>query len=310
MKKGIIISVLILLLVLALAFFLKEEPVTQTDSEAVLVDVDIYLLNDTESSLVTEKKSVKTYDGKDLLENVVKGLIEGPANTKNVAIAEKETKVNSITKLNGDVTVDFSREFLSGDKNKETLAVYAVVKTLSQLSGVSRVKVTVDGEALVGADSKVLDFLSGEDINMEKDESVESKYVTLYFPQEDETTIDKEIRTLKITDNQPLEYHIVSELIKGPQQARNKPVLSADTSVISAETTDGICFVNFNQNFMAKNPKNDKRDRAIIYSIVNSLTESESVTGVQLLVEGKKVTEFGTMDISGVFQKDEQITNK
>ena len=84
-------------------------------------------------------------------------------------------------------------------------------------------------------------------------------------------------------------------------------VLSADTSIISAQTTDGTCFVNFTSSFAGRNSGDEKKERLAIYSIVNSLTELKTVQNVQFLVEGKKLSEFGTISISDSFFRNEKI---
>ena len=44
-----------------------------------------------------------------------------------------------------------------------------------------------------------------------------------------------------------------------------------------------------------------------IYSIVDSLTELETIERVQFLMDGKKVSDFGNINIGSMFGRDESI---
>ena len=99
--------------------------------------------------------------------------------------------------------------------------------------------------------------------------------------------------------DRPLEQHVLNELIKGPSNTNLNPVLSSDTSVISVQTTDGTCFINFNSNFISRNSGTPDKEDTALYAIVNSLTELDSVNSVQILIDGKKISSFGTTSMGG-----------
>ena len=69
-----------------------------------------------------------------------------------------------------------------------------------------------------------------------------------------------------------------------------------------------MCFVNFKSGFVEKNSGDAKKEKLIIYSIVNSLCEIDTVSSVQFLVDGKKIEKFGNIDILNTFTKDENIS--
>ena len=297
MKKRLIIGITFIVIVLALAIGISAIRNSAENSVAV----DVYFFDSEISDIVAERQTVVYGKHDDIIEKTVESMIKG--SKKNTNVINEGTKLNSVEEKGNLVTVDFSKEFLTEDKTRNTLAVYAVVKTLCQLPGVSEVLVTVDSENVTGADGEKLDFLSGEDINIERDsDSVENKSVALYFA-DNEGNLVQVIRKVKITDTQPIEQYVVNELIKGPGHSALKSVLSPDTTLISAQTTDGTCFVNFNANFVTKN--SEVNSELAIYSIVNSLTELDSVKYVQLIVEGKKISSFGNVPLDGTLSRKE-----
>lgn len=270
-------------------------------------ELNIYFLNSDSSALVAEKQKSDFDESDDIIETLVKKIIKGPSNAKNVELVSRDTKLNSVTREKHRVTIDFSRDFLTENKTKNALAVYGIVKTLSQLPEITEVKVLVEGSDILGPDGNNIGFLSGEDINIEKDQNdTETRYITLYFADEN-GKLERERRKIKITDTQPIEQYILNELIKGPNEENLLAVLSSETSLISVQTIDETCFVNFTSGFVSKNTGNDTKEKFAIYSIVNSLTELEMVKNVQFLVEGKKITEFGNTIMSENFFRREDL---
>lgn len=300
MKKKIIILAIVLLAALAAFFTVKCIERKSMDS----ISLNMYFLNGKESTLVADEQTVRFSAGEDITEKVLDMLVKG--GSKGNGIADKKTTVNSIEALENGLTVDFSKEFLTEDVTHNTFAAYAVVKTLSQLPGVKAVRVTVNGKSVKTADGTEIGFLSGDDINLEKD-SAENKYAALYFADKKTGKLKKEIRKINTTDSQSIEQCILNELIKGPKNSDSEGVISPDTSVISVQTTDGTCFVNFSSSFVSKNSGSKEKEMNAVYSVVNSLTELDSVKNVQFLVEGKKSDSLGNMSINGTFCRNDAI---
>ena len=303
MKKRIMIIILIIIAAIAGLFGIRYY---RRNALKDSVSLNLYFFNNKESTLVAEEQNIKYGDRDDILDKVLEQIIKG--STKNTGIMDKKTKVNSVIKEKSHVTVDFSNDFLTDDSTKNAFAAYAVVKTLCQLPGINYVRVTVDSSEIVGPDGNLLGFMSGDDINVEKDiDGTENKYVALYFTDSKTKLLKKEIRAIKMTDLQPIEQYILNGLIEGPKNPELESVLSSDTSIISVQTTDGTCFVNFASGFVGKNSGSGEKEKNAIYSIVNSLTELDTVTNVQFLIDGKKSDSFGSVLISGMFSRNESL---
>lgn len=302
MKKRVII-ILVLFLIAVTGVIIGLKYVGKDDSKNA-VNLNIYFFNSRESTLVAEEQVIRFDEDEDIVQKALEALIKG--STKNTGIMDKKTTVNSVTKQEDGVTVDFSEKFLSDDATKNTFAVYAVVKTLCQIPGIKRVKVTADSREIIGSGGTLLGFLSGDDINIEKD-STENKYVALYFADKESKKLRKEIRRISITDSQSIEQYIVNALIEGPKSDELESVLTSDTSLISVQTTDGTCFVNFSSGFVNRNSGSKDKEMNAVYAVVNSLTELGTVKNVQFLIDGKKSEAFGSISISGTFYRNESM---
>lgn len=304
-KKTIIVAGgIVIVLILAVAAGLA---LTGRGSQNTL-PLNLYFINENSSTIVPEKHKIHYETAYDIPELVLRALQNGPGEKKHQPVIGKDVEIASIAVENGAVTCNFSKNFLSEDKNKTVLSVYAVVKTLCQVDGVRTVKVLADGHDIIAPDGKPIDYLSDQDINLEDDlESPEAKDVVLYFASKDKKKLVKEQRTIRITDKQPVEQYIVNELIKGPTGKDAGAVLASDTTLISAETTDGTCFLNFKANFVDKNTGDKDKENLAIFSIVNSLTELEGVNNVQFLVDGKKTDSFGSISIRNFVSRNESL---
>lgn len=303
MKKKIIIIAAALAAAVAVVVLLNVLHEGQTLMKR---ECELYFLNDSESTLVSEKRILKYHDSYDLPAAVLNGLISGPDNGKNKAVLSRKTKLLAVDLSNPtDVVVDFNYKFLSGDVTKDTLAAYAVVKTLCGLDGIERVKVTVEKNDISDAEGKPIGFLADEDINLSTDTNTsETREITLYFAEKGTNQLVPETRTIKVTDQLPLAQYILNELIHGTQEEGHENVLSPDTILLSVHITDNICFVNFQSNFLSKNAGSEEKERLAVYSVVNSLTALNNIGRVQFLIDGKKVDYFGSIRFDELFEQD------
>ena len=298
--KGIIITAAIIAIVAAVGVFISNV----TDGDRYGVDVSLYFFDDKKTSIVEEVHEINYSDSHDLPYAVLEELMRGPVNKKCVSPINKDVKILHVKNNEGAMNVDLSREFLSGDSSQDILATYAVVKSMCSLANVQSVKVTVENKDIVAPDGNVIDYLSNSDINISSEDD-SSDVVLLYFPSKTTQMLVREVRSISSEDKKTKEQYIVNEIITGPQNKELQSVLATDTTLISAETKDGICYLNFKSNFIDKN--SGSKEKLAVYSIVNSLTELENVEQVQFLIDGKKVDTFGQTYIGDMFYRNDML---
>lgn len=303
MKKKIAIAAAAVFAVLAVVMI----AIINWDASFNKINVDLYFTNGPGTEIVSEPRRIRYRDDKELVDNVVEKLRKGPSSSKNGRIMPKDTKLQSFGFVdNGGLIIDFSSSFLSGDAQKNVLRTYAVIKTLCSTGIVTRVKVTVNGECITDRDGKPLDFVAASDINLGNEEYYsEMRKINLYFARG--SKLVKEERTIKITDLQPIEQYIINELIKGPKDKSLSPVLSKDTVLMSVDVQDNICYLNFRGSFLKENRGDHTQEKLAVCSIVNSLTELQTISRVQFYMDGKRVEKFGSISIKSYISRDTSI---
>lgn len=287
-----IIAMLLILVLTSVAIV-----VTNKKSGANTMNATLYYFNSDASTIVACPQNIDYENRSELFRNVLTALIKGPDDKKHSPIMNKNVKINNLRTAEKTVYIDFSEEY----SDSSILATYAVIKTMTQFPDIESAKITINGKQVLAEGA-----LKGDEINLESDDDCLAG-MNLYFANKKRTKLVREYRKISISDTQPVEQYIVSELIKGPKNENNSALLSSDTGVISVETTDGTCYVNFKQDFINKSVTNANTEKLIIYSLVNSLTEREHIKNVQFLIEGKKTERFGDMEISGLFFPDDML---
>lgn len=305
-KKRIAAVCVVLVLVVAAALIVG---LIESDYVSNRYEGELYFSNSAMTGIESESREIRYRDNQELAENVIEELREGPKDRRLGRIIGRKTHLISLTGIEtGNVVVNFSREFLSGDNAKDLLSVYAVVKSLCALRSIESVKVVIEGRDIYTDDGSIIGYLADRDINLSTDTyTSEMRDIMLYFPTKDGTHLAREARTIKVTDQQPIAQYIINELIKGPSGENMTAPLNSATVLLSVETSNNICFVNFKSNFLDKNTGSADKEKMTIYSIVDSLTELETIERVQFLMDGKKVTSFGNINIGSMFGRDESV---
>lgn len=162
MKKKLIIivsAVIIILVGIMIYFYLTKEKAVSveyqpeeeiTNEQMRQTIVSLYYKNKETKELMPEGRVI---DSKELLENpykkLVELLIEAPKNDKLESAIPEGTKVNN-AKIEGDIVyLDLSKEFIenhAGGQEEESLTIYSIVNTLTELTEVNSVKILIDGK--------------------------------------------------------------------------------------------------------------------------------------------------------------------
>ena len=159
------IIIILILIVIALIFIFKPNTTIQnttneiieytpaqelSDDEIRKTIVSLYFKNIETNSLVAEAKCI---DVKELYKEpysyLINMLITGPESKKLESAIPEGTKVNSCTLKGNTLFVDLSKEFIDNAPSgieEESIIVYSIVNTLTELNEVSSVKFLINGE--------------------------------------------------------------------------------------------------------------------------------------------------------------------
>ena len=269
--------------------------------------VKLFFLNADMSAMAVEDRKVP--QGEEILTFAVNALVAGPQSAELRRALPAETKVLDIKKEGVNVTVNLSAEFDSGSDAEKLWSRYTLIETLCSVPGVQKVQLLVEGRVINSiSNGKPLGLLGKEDIITDASQIASDKIlVTLYFSDSNAMYLVPETRQISEGEGDKIETAIVNELLKGPKNTELAAALPQDIKLLSAETKDGVCFVNFSADFMNKIFGGSTQETLAVYSIVNSLCELDKVNRVQILVEGKKTSALGSVDLSQPFEADYKL---
>ena len=113
----------------------------------------------------------------------------------------------------------------------------------------------------------------------------------------------KETRTVHYSTNVSMEKLIMEQLIEGTKKSGNMSTLPSGTKIISISVADGVCYINLSDSF--KNQNAEVNEEIVLYSIVNSLTELQGVSKVQIAVNGSTEGKVRfTYELSKMYERD------
>lgn len=272
----------------------------------------LYFLNNEGTRLEIEEREILMPKADGSLANLIlTELIKGPTRADLKQVIPAETTVLRINVEEGIATVDFSKAFHFEQEIDSIFARTAVVSTLCEIPGIEKVKILVDGKDLCATDGTVVRTMSMDDIVYDSQLVVaDYKYVKLYFANKNADGLVAEGRTVTINSKESLEYVLLNELIKGPQAEYAYKTVPEETKILSVETKEGTCFVNLSQEFKTKHWGGSSGETMTIYSIVNTLTELDTVQKVQFLIEGQKVEVFIHYIFNEPFERDAKLITK
>lgn len=116
---------------------------------------------------------------------------------------------------------------------------------------------------------------------------------------------------LVATEDMIFEKVIVDELMKGPRNKTFIATITQNSKLISIETIDKICYVNFSKEYTEGIKWEELGEEIVVWSLVNSLTQLDYIQKVQILVEGEKI-DFSHKEYSIIqpFSRNEDIIQK
>ena len=145
------------------------------------------------------------------------------------------------------------------------------------------------------------------DETIEDENKTEIVTLTLYFPDNDVLYLYPEKREVEINKGEHLAPVVLEELFKGPVSENLSAGLDGEDLVLSVSVGEGICTVDFHDDFTLLNSGGTARETFAIGSIVNSLCELDGIEQVKINIGGITNAEFGghfTLEAPFSFQKE------
>lgn len=270
-------------------------------------------MNHDQTGLVMQDYTTQTpQDDKDtLLEELTDALSQTPDKLEYYPPLSGRVHLLDYHTEKDQVTLEFDSQYKELPATTEILVRAAVVRTLTQVEGISYVSFTVQGEPLVDNLGNVVGIMSADQfIDNSGDEinTYEQAELRLYFADETGTHLVEANRTLRFSSNIAMEKLVVEQLIKGPENPELYPTINPETKIVNVTVKDGICYVNLSEAFLTQTYQ--VTPEISVYSLVNSLVELPNVNKVQISVNGETaVTYQESISLTTVFERNLDLLN-
>lgn len=208
--------------------------------------------------------------------------------------------------------IDFSQGYYNLSNTEEVLLRAAVVKTVSQIPGVTKVMFTIEKNALMDGEGETVPAMDANTFIDTKEGGINSYLYTtleLYFANSDGDLLVQEMRELHYSSNMVLERVVVEQLLKGPETSGLRAIAVNTAQIQNIYVQNGVCNINFNTDFN-KATESAVDPEAAIYAIVNSLCATcDHITGVQFEINGERDVMFrDKVDLNQVFEMNPNWT--
>lgn len=205
-------------------------------------------------------------------------------------------ELSSYELRNGQLTMTFRGKTVAAIRESQTLA--ALTRTFCQLEEVHRVRLCPPG------DRDPL-LLSENDLLLEDMGMFPREELVLYFPDEEMRYLRRETFMVDSLTEEEKPGYIISRLLEGTGEVHS--CIPQGTRLLDIQVENGVCTVDLSSEFAENMPKPFRVARLAVYSIVNSLTELEGISMVDIHVAHSSVEQLGYLDLSKGLRKDEML---
>lgn len=299
MKK---IKYLICCLVLCVLFSVG----CRTDEEQMIEGTGIFYLNTEGTGLVKEKYSIKGVDTKEKVKLLLEEMQKGTDSIDYNSPFPEDVEIEKWEIRGFMLNVYFNVNYNKMEPSTEVLLRAAIVQTLTQIQDVEYVSFYAAGQPITDDSGNEIGYQSEEDFVQNIGTTIHSYQkgeLKLYFADKEGKMLVSENISVRYNSNMSMEKLIVEELIEGPMSSELKATFSNKTKVLGVSVKDGICYVNFDENFLTNAVMMDPN--ITVYSLVNSIVEGGAATKVQILVNGEADVKYQeTVDLSQPFSRN------
>ncbi|MCD8338557.1 MAG: GerMN domain-containing protein [Lachnospiraceae bacterium] len=276
------------------------------------ISYTIYYKNSSGTSLyeVSYSPAAETFD--EMMTELLAQMSTVPEDAVYTSVIPETVSYQGYERGIDALRIDFSGEYYEMDNITEVLLRAAVVKTVSQIPGVTKIMITVDSEQLVDANGEMVAAMDAESFIDTKNGGINSYQTTslvLYFPNEDGTKLLKEVRNVDYSSNMVLVRVILEQLMAGSDYLNRMAVINSSAEILDITTKNGTCTINFSEEFNQKPTENTPSAESALYAIVNSICETaDDVDSVKIMIEGSSNVKFwDEIDLNEAFVLNESL---
>ncbi|SDB12126.1 germination protein M [Pseudobutyrivibrio sp. YE44] len=272
----------------------------------------IYYVNTDKTSITPVGYELQGQNTHDQIEEAISKLQETTEDIDYVTTIPSGVEFKSWKLNDGALELFFVGDYDSLDIYTEILVRAAIVKTLSQIEGVKNITFYINNVPLTDSTGETVGAMTAdtfiEDFGQETDSLLQTD-LTLYFASADGMSLVPENRHVYYSRNVSREKVVIEQLMKGPDNQKTIASLPTGTKLNSISVSDnGVCIVNFDATL--ETAVSGVTEQVTLYTIVNSLTELDTVKQVQILVNGETPHMSNIdVDLSTAVSRNDNIIN-
>lgn len=199
------------------------------------------------------------------------------------------TSLQKVIVAGGRAAVDLSEPYAHLSGVDLSVADYCMTLTLTQLDGINAVRITANGRELPYRRTQLMTAADGLLSGVE--DVPRPINVSLFFLDTGTGELRAQQQSLALYEGQSRVSAVLDALLRGPEGDETlQALLSADFTVLSSRTEDGVCYVNVSS--ASELPEDEALRALAIESLARSILSLSGVEEVQFLIDGASAPEL------------------
>ena len=145
------------------------------------------------------------------------------------------------------------------------------------------------------AETEVNEIIPEEEIS---EEQMRQTIVSLYFYNENTKSLVPEGRLIDVKELVEKPYDKLMELLmQGPNNTELSKTIPEGTKVNKIELKGDTLYIDFSKEFVDNHEGGEEKEKATIYSIVNTMTNLTEINSIKILINGEENKAFNDKKI-------------
>ena len=151
--------------------------------------------------------------------------------------------------------------------------------------------------------NEIIEYTPAQELS---DDEIRKTIISLYFKNIETNSLISEAKCIDVKELYKEHYtYLINMLIAGPENEKLESAIPEGTKVNSCTLKGNTLYVDLSREFIDNAPTGIEEESMVIYSIVNTLTELNEVSGVKFLINGEEDLQFKEISLKEIFVKND-----
>ena len=230
------------------------------------------------------EEPLKIDNGETPVEAVMNTLNTVPSSSEYKNLFPTGIRILSANLKGGVVRVEMNDSYLILMGIDQSLADYGICLSFCSLPNVKSIDIFAGGSR-IKTELKPTDLVLSNSVISDNEAELR-----LYFPKSDGSGLGLEYRHVNLNVDDSAERCIMDALLSGPKTDGLRPIAGHNTFLLSIYTQDGVCSVDFSEDFLSDAELTEEETFLILSAVESSLIGLANVESVLIYVDGKPVS--------------------